>query len=213
MQTNAEDIKKRIFEVMEQTGCEKVNIIAHSKGGLDARYTASTLGMGKYIASITTIATPHHGSQIADEANRLPDSLYHAVGRFFDNRFRSFGDKNPNFYDACHQFTSEYAENFNREVPDYEGVYYQSYTSVMKNMFSFGILTVPYLIMRKYGKTDGLVTIESAKWGEFKGVFTSKYRRGISHGDTIDLKREDFKGFDPLEKYISIVSELKEKGF
>ena len=34
---NAEDIRKRILQIREETGAEKVNIIAHSKGGLDAR--------------------------------------------------------------------------------------------------------------------------------------------------------------------------------
>lgn len=58
----------------------------------------------------------------------------------------------------------------------------------MKNMFSFDILTFSYLIIKKFGRNDGLVTVDSAKWGNFKGVFESKYTRGISHGDTIDLK-------------------------
>lgn len=39
----------------EETGCEKVNIIAHSKGGLDSRYAISRLGMDQYTASLTTI--------------------------------------------------------------------------------------------------------------------------------------------------------------
>lgn len=210
---NAEDIKKRILQIVEETGCEKVNIIAHSKGGLDSRYAAGELGMAPYIASLTTICTPHHGSQIADEANSLPDSFYRRVAKFFDNRFRSFGDNNPDFYGACHQFTAEYAKEFNEKYPAPEGVYCQSYASVMKNMWSFGILMFPYLILRKYGENDGLVTAESAKWENFRGVFRNKYCRGISHGDMIDLKREDFRGFDPVQKYVEIVGELKEKGF
>ena len=59
--TIGEDIKKKILEVIEKTGCEKVNIIAHSKGGLDSRYAISILGMDKYTASLTTISTPHRG--------------------------------------------------------------------------------------------------------------------------------------------------------
>jgi triacylglycerol lipase len=50
----------------------KVNIIAHSMGGLDARYLASpntpekeALRWGSHIESITTISTPHRGSAIA----------------------------------------------------------------------------------------------------------------------------------------------------
>lgn len=208
-----EQIKKRIFEIIDETGCEKVNIIAHSKGGLDARYVISSLGMEDYVASLTTVGTPHRGSQVADEAQKLSDSLYRRVAAYMDKSFRKLGDENPDFYTACHEFTSEYAEEFNRENPDSDKVYYQSYTSVMSGMFSFGILAFTYLILRKYGKNDGLVTVESAKWGTFRKVFEPVHHRGVSHGDTIDLMREDFNGFDPREAYVEIVSDLKEMGY
>ncbi|EFC94469.1 hypothetical protein CLOSTHATH_07357, partial [Hungatella hathewayi DSM 13479] len=57
------------------------------------------------------------------------------------------------------------------------------------------------------------VSTESARWGEFRTVFASSGHRGISHGDMIDLKREDYKGFDVVECYVQIVSELAGKGF
>lgn len=50
-------------------------------------------------------------------------------------------------------------------------------------------------------------------WGEFKGVLKNKYRRGISHGDMIDLKREDIHGFDVLNVFYEIVVDLKKSGF
>ena len=37
IETNAGQIAGRIDEILAETGAEKVNIIAHSKGGLDAR--------------------------------------------------------------------------------------------------------------------------------------------------------------------------------
>lgn len=60
---------------------------------------------------------------------------------------------------------------------------------------------------------DGLVTVESARWTGFRGVVTNSYMRGISHGDMIDLTREDYRGFDVMEFYVHLVEELKEKGF
>ena len=63
------------------------------------------------------------------------------------------------------------------------------------------------------GENDGLVSISSAKWGTFKGVIKNEYHRGISHGDIIDLKRQDYKGFDVVEFYVQLVSELKKMGF
>ena len=54
--------------------------------------------------------------------------------------------------------------------------------------------TVPCLIIRAMdGKHDGLVTPESAMWGEFKGTLSNRKHRGISHGDMIDLTREDYR--------------------
>ncbi len=215
VETNAEAIRRKILEITEETGCDKVNIIAHSKGGLDSRYAITKLGMEDHVASLTTVATPHRGSPVSDLGNKVPDSIYRKVSDFMNKRFRKFGDTAPDFYTACHQLSSGFAEEFNREVPDSDKVYYQSYASVMKNALSFGLLSVTYLMIKGAdgGRNDGLVTEQSAVWGEFKGVYESKGMRGISHGDTIDLAREDYKGYDPREEYVKIVADLKERGF
>jgi len=211
---NAKDIKNKILDIVKETGCEKVNIIAHSKGGLDARYMISKLEMGDYVASLTMISSPHRGCKFVDIACKLPDKIYKAIARFFDKRYKSLGDKNPDFYTASRQFSTYHSQKFNEEVKDVEQVYYQSYASVVRNMFSDYIVTIPYILVKlTEGENDGLVAIDSAKWGEFKGVLKNKRRRGISHGDIIDLRREDYKEFDVIEKYVEIVSELKNKGY
>lgn len=211
---NAEDIRKKILQVMEETGCEKVNIIAHSKGGLDARYAISRLGMAPYVASLTTMNTPHHGCRFVDYACRLPEGLYRFVAGCFDKTFRKFGDRNPDFYTATHQFATDASEEFNEQVPDAPQVYYQSYASRMKHAWSHMLLSIPYCMIRPLeGENDGLVSTKSAMWGEFQGVFANSHTRGISHGDIIDLKRQDYRGFDVLETYVQIVARLKEKGF
>ena len=211
---NGEEICRRILAICRETGAEKVNIIAHSKGGLDARYAISALGMGERVASLTTMNTPHRGCRFVDYACRLPDGFYRFVAGCFDRTFAKFGDKNPDFYTATHQFATKASEEFNRAVPDVPGVYYQSYTSKMRGMFSHLLLSVPYCMIKPLeGDNDGLVSVDSAKWGEFRGVFSSGRLRGISHGDIIDLTRQDYRGFDVLETYVAIVSELKGKGF
>lgn len=45
---------------------KKVNIIAHSMGGLDALYAISKLELAGRVASLTTIGTPHRGTPVAD---------------------------------------------------------------------------------------------------------------------------------------------------
>lgn len=200
---------------MKENNCDKVNIIAHSKGGLDARYLITTLSMGEHVASLTSISTPHRGSELIHFLNKLPDGVYRFLASLFDRSFAKVGDENPDCYHSSKQLAPTYCEEFNNSTPDVEGVYYQSYTSTMKNIFSDSLLCIPYILMSllTHQPNDGLVTIDSAKWGAFKGVFTNKYHRGITHGDMIDLKREDYHSFDILEEYCKIVSELREKGY
>lgn len=211
---NAKDIKERVFQVMKETGAEKVNIIAHSKGGLDTRYMISKLDMGDYVASATMISSPHRGCKFVDTACHIPDKIYKSISKFFDKRYRFLGDKNPDFYTASRQFSTQHSKKFNEEVKDVENVYYQSYATAVKNIFSDYVVSIPYILVKlTEGENDGLVAINSAKWGEFKGVLKTKNRRGISHGDIIDLRRSDYKGFDVIEKYVEIVSDLKNNGY
>ena len=78
LEASAAELAARIRGVLAQTGAEKVNIIAHSKGGLDARYAISRLGMGPQVASLTTVNTPHWGSALATKLMRVaPDLLLH----------------------------------------------------------------------------------------------------------------------------------------
>src|SRR5258706_3724558 len=52
--------------VLAITGSAQLNLVAHSMGGLDARVLVDLPGYGDKIASVTTIASPHLGSAIAD---------------------------------------------------------------------------------------------------------------------------------------------------
>ncbi len=211
---NGEDIRTRILQMVKETGASKVNIIAHSKGGLDARYAITRLGMAPYVASLTTMSTPHRGCRFVDYACQLPEGLYRFVAGCFDRTFSRFGDRSPDFYTSTRQFSTEESARFNAETPDDPRVYYQSYASRMKYPWSHLLLAVPFCMIRPLeGENDGLVSTESARWGEFRGVFRNERVRGISHGDMIDLKRQDYKGFDVTEAYVQIVAELKEKGF
>lgn len=117
----------------------KVNIIAHSMGGLDARYLASTLGYAPKIASITTISTPHGGSNIADVGLKLtPDggtlgAVLDLVAKMFG---RTFTDadlaNNTSVHAALSSLAEANAPAFNRANPDQASVYYQSYAGVSR---------------------------------------------------------------------------------
>lgn len=215
IENNAEIIREKIEEILKENHCEKVNIIAHSKGGLDARYLISGLHMEEKTASLTTISTPHRGSELLNLLNKLPDGVYHFIASLIDKSYEKAGDQHPDCYRSSKQLSPSFCLGFNEKYPDAPGVYYQSYASIVKHTFGDPLLWLPNLFMFLAGapKNDGLVSEESAKWGIFKGTFVSKGRRGISHGDMIDLKREDYKGFDVIEAYVKIAAELKEMGY
>ena len=215
VEKSGNEIKEIIFEILNKSGAEKVNIIAHSKGGLDTRYAVSCLGMDRYVASLTTINTPHRGCKWVDKIlKKVPEWLLKFVTKRYNSLFKRLGDKNPDFLNALMDLTSENCNNLNRIMEDKDGVVYQSFMSVMSKESSDGFpLNISYKLAEKSdGENDGLVGVESAKWGEFRSLISTKNKRGVSHGDVIDLKREDIKGFDVRELYVGILKELKEKG-
>lgn len=218
--TNGTVLKNRIEEILKETGAEKVNVIAHSKGGLDVRYAISSLGVGDKVASLTTVGTPHNGSKTMDLLLKCPDFLVKFVGKCTDLFFRIRGDAKPDSYKVFHSFSTMEAAEFNEKNPDMEGVYYQSYAFVMNNPFSDIFLFFPNLVVKIVeGKNDGFLTPESVKWGEFRGIYRGNTNRGISHCDEVDMRRRKFTKksgeniSDIVILYENIVSELIEKGF
>ena len=126
-------------------GCDasKVHVIAHSMGGLDARYMISKLGYGDRIASLTTVASPHRGTAIADAALRFVPRDENAMGKALNGMLDLFGrmmtdDALANDSDlraALESISEKYVnETFNREVKDDPRVTYLSYASVSNIM-------------------------------------------------------------------------------
>ncbi len=212
---SAEELKGELLRVMEETGAKKVNIVAHSKGGLDSRYAISMLGMAEYVASLTTINTPHRGCRFVDAVlQSLPGGVVRFVAGRYNAIYRKLGDETPDFLAGVQDLTAASCASFNVRVPDSPGVYYQSVMSRMHSVKSAGFpLNLSYLLSKKYeGQNDGLVSVSSAAWGEFMGVLSAG-KKGISHGDMIDLMHRNIKGFDVSEFYVQLFAGLKEKGF
>ena len=213
IEKNAEIIKSKVNIILQKEKAEKINIIAHSRGGLEARYFISTLNMDHAVASLTTISTPHHGVKAMNIASELPNGLYKFCSFFVNTWFRILGDKNPDFFLSSRQLSEKYCTEFNKNNPDKENVYYQSYAAMMKYFFS----DITFMIMNPIitfadGDNDGLCPVDSAKWGDFKGTITTQGVFGISHSGVIDLYRLNYKGMNLLGFYLNIMKELSEKG-
>lgn len=215
VEESALELAEKIKEIIRISGCEKLNIIAHSKGGLDCRYAIANMGVAPYIASLTTINTPHRGCGFADYLlNKIPENMQTKVAGTYNAAARKLGDTSPDFMKAVYDLTaSSCVQNDSKSrVP--EGIYCQSYGSVLgqathgKFPLNFSYPMVKYFD----GANDGLVSAQSFSFGENYTLLRARGKRGISHADMIDLNRENIPGFDVREFYVQLVAELKKKG-
>ena len=124
------------------------------------------------------------------------------------------GEKDSDFLSAVYSLTNEECEKFNEACPDVPGVYYQSIGSKSVNAVGGRFpLNLSYIFVKKFdGPNDGLVALSSMQWGENFIVVEPRKKRGITHGDIIDLNRENIDGFDVRETYVQIVKGLKDRG-
>ena len=95
----AAELAARIREIVETTGCGKVNVIAHSKGGLDMRYALQNCGIAPFVASLTTVNTPHKGCIFADFLlTTFPESVKSRIASAYNKAAHKLGDPSPDFF-------------------------------------------------------------------------------------------------------------------
>jgi len=104
-----------IEEFLALTGENKVNIIAHSQGGLDARYVAAV--RPDLVASVTTLGTPHFGVNTADKVANATSPLTTDISNLFDGLIGLFGDSGADTTGSLESLTSAGAQRFNNVIP------------------------------------------------------------------------------------------------
>lgn len=209
------ELAQRIRQITQESGCEKVNIIAHSKGGLDCRYAIAKCGIADRVASLTTVNTPHRGCEFADYLlTKIPQKQKDIAAEMYNAALRKLGEENPDFLSAVYDLTAHACMVRNDQVRDVPGVYYQSIGSKMAKAVNGRFpLNFSYHMVKHFdGCNDGLVGEASFPWGEEYQMLSCRGKRGISHGDMIDLNRENIEGFDVREFYVQLVHGLKERG-
>ncbi|MCU0600234.1 MAG: alpha/beta fold hydrolase [Desulfobacterales bacterium] len=214
----AVSFKNQFLQIKAAAGAAKLNIIAHSHGTIYTRDAISNLGISSYVASYTSIAGPHRGSAIADVIiGIVPDSLEWLVGDTLDFVYSwIFGDDNPNSLENGYNLTRTYMQNaFNPNTPNISGVYYQSWAAKAKISCPNLFLEPTWLVLLVYeGANDGLVSVNSAKWGTFRGVQEAAwYSVGCDHFNIVDQVFGITPGFDAPGFYVDVVSDLKSRGY
>lgn len=168
----AEDLKIDIVNILQKTGAQKANIIAHSMGGLDARHMLfNDRKQGKIhkrIASLTTISTPHHGSSFADRGiQHLPFVI--PVVRRLGLDVTGLRDLTTHACKAFNHRSDVIA--FERACED--SIRFQTYAGKQGPRGMLSAFRLSFGIINKAeGENDGLVSVASAKWREtyFQGI-------------------------------------------
>ncbi len=134
-----------------------LHLIAHSMGGLDARFFITHLDGSERVASLTTLASPHRGSSAADHVLRRAWSPWR-------------------WLPAVRDLTREAMAAFNERTPDRPGVAYRSYSAARP------VPEQPWLarrfgrvIEREEGANDSQVSVTSAQWGEHAGTLKADH--------------------------------------
>ncbi len=203
----------------------RVNLIGHSQGGLDARYLAALLDSERQVRSVTTIATPHRGAAAADLVHGLVDgsSLGQAIlDGVFDELAGLYGlTGDQDIIAQTEQLTTYASAAFNLDVLDRSDVAYASWSGVTCDLIDVlcqldrgGEIVDPFLAATHVltslleGENDGLVSVESAKWGNYLGELPADHldEVGLLPGTTAP-------GFDHLEFYLDEAARLADEGF
>lgn len=196
VETRAKKLRLQVEGFLKENNLEdqKVNLIGHSMGGLDARYLTSALGFHERVASVTTIGTPNKGSMLA---NVLHQGL---------------ASSNIDWVAALPRLSTHYLEDFHEVVcPNVEGVQYFSATSAISKKMLREALPIFWMtskIIKKFeGDNDGFVSVDSAKWGDHICTYSGDHYGQI--GQIMGYTR----GLNHYKFFHEILTHLRREGF
>jgi triacylglycerol lipase len=192
---------RALGEAIDRLGAARVNVVAHSMGGLDARWYVGRLGGHRRVASLTTIATPHRGTYLADWGGLR-------VGRALAG-WRVLADLGIDagaFPDLGRDVSDERNALLERDptVPTF------SYGAARPWWGIAAPLQVSFrLLQRAEGPNDGLVSVASSRHGEYLGTLDADHFAQTGwHWTPPGIARFDHRTF-----YLSIARDLARRGF
>jgi triacylglycerol lipase len=184
----------QLAEQVERLG-SRVNIIAHSMGGLDARLAIARHGLSERVVSLTTIGTPHHGTPLSDFASAFGE------WRTLRRTLAAVGVSVDGVYDL----STVRMREFNRVVLDSPEVVYSSVVGAV-NLQAGGVHALlaacHQYLLRQAGPNDGVVPATSQLWGEALDEVDADHWAQVGWS----------RGFDVLSFYARLAERLVDRG-
>jgi triacylglycerol lipase len=153
----------------QEAPAEPLHLLAHSMGGLDARYLISRLGLAGQVLTLTTLGTPHRGTCFADWAIRRLERLCKPLCHWL-------GIPVQGFYDL----TVAGARRLNELLPDAPGVRYFSVAGLYPGGLVPEWLLSHRVVLDTEGPNDGIVSVASARYGEDLGTWPGDHLRLVN---------------------------------
>lgn len=174
---------------------QKVNIVAHSKGGPDTQAALIHYSAYRFVNKVVTLGSPHEGSHLADLAYSwwagwLADLL---------------GQQDPGTYSLQVGEMAKYREQTDNHANARQNRYYTSAGTSWGPAFS--ALNAGGLYLWQYGDNDGLVNVWSTDLPYGTHLFTADFDH-----DEIRTGRAVFSRIEPVLRTAtaSIVSEVSQ---
>ncbi|MCG8609778.1 MAG: triacylglycerol lipase [Pseudomonadales bacterium] len=228
-----DQLLKKVRCILAISGAEKVNLIAHSQGTLDARYVAGEAP--ELVASVTSVSGPNHGSIVSNFANYVDTEstlmdlilstgetfgyfIDYMTGAGYDMDGRAFISVEAGGWMTDSTFNDNYPaglpEEYCGEGPLVDnGIYFYSWTGnqdFTNFLDPFSYLDKALSLALANGEVnDGLVTVCSSHLGR---VIRNDYK--LDHFDTVNQLfglRAIFSP-NPVTLYKTQVNRLKNQG-
>jgi triacylglycerol lipase len=191
------EIILRQLEILNRPQDERLVIVAHSMGGLDARYMISKLGMAHRVRALLTITTPHRGSPYADWCVR---HLGRRLGGFQLFNFLGLDMR------AAVDLTTESCRRFNEQVPDHPDVRYFSVSAARPwHRVPAFALHAHRVVFDVEGENDCLVSVRSSTWADHLGTWPADHFHTINKRLVLEIRNPTG---DIVPYYVKAIDEV-----
>lgn len=187
-----------LAEFVRALPCRRVNLVAHSMGGLDARFAISRCGLDESVASLVTVASPHRGTPLAD-------LLAGTVGILPVRALRSVVGFAGLDTGAVDWLTTRRAGEINRTIGDADGVLYGCVIGRAQRRLIRAnpvLLSSHTYILARAGDNDGMVPAASQYWGETFDEVDADHWAQIGWSSYFDANR----------MYLRVIEQLRRRG-